>query len=98
MKEMEIKISMLKCPICDNNHNYSVKVEYDEGKNEADGEPQPYYNTFTTKKKVGDKVIEVQVYEIDAFCLKNNIPFRIIVDPPLPPGSQPTKFTVTAAT
>ncbi|MEM0311892.1 MAG: hypothetical protein QW364_00500 [Thermoplasmatales archaeon] len=98
MKEMDIKISMLKCPICDNNHNYNVKVEYEEKRDRSNQESPPYHNTFTTMKKVGDKVIEVQVYEIDAFCLKNNIPFRIIVDPLLPPNSEPIKFTVSGAT
>jgi len=98
MKEMEMKVSMLKCPICDSNHNYSVKIEYEEGVKAPDPESLPYYNTFATKKKVGDKVVEVQVYEIDAFCQKNHIPFRILVDPPLPPQSTPTRFEVSAAT
>ena len=36
--------------------------------------------------------------ELKEFCLKNGIPFRIIVDPVLPAGTWPTKFTVTSAT
>lgn len=89
---------MLKCPICDLNHSYKVKVEYSEDKNAPEDASSLYYNTFKTTKKVVDKIIDVQVYEIDSFCQKNGIPFRIIVDPPLPPGTSPTKFTVTSAT
>ncbi|MGC8645843.1 MAG: hypothetical protein ACP5UO_06290 [Thermoplasmata archaeon] len=98
MKEMEMKVSMLKCPICDSNHDYLVKVEYEEGANKLDPESLPYYNTFITRKKIGGNVVELPVYEIDAFCLKSCIPFRILVDPPLPPGSSPIKFDVSAGT
>ncbi|MGC8561700.1 MAG: hypothetical protein ACP5UZ_01455 [Thermoplasmata archaeon] len=102
MPELEMNVSMLKCPICDLNHSYKVKVEYSEKKEtppDTDTDTDPvYYNTFVTEKKVGDKVVQVNVFEIDAFCLKNGIPFRIIVDPLLPDGSWPTKFTVTSAT
>jgi hypothetical protein len=99
MPELEINVTMLKCPICDSNHNYRVKVEYAENKEDGNKDTDAvYYNTFMTRKKVGDKVLDVQVFEIDAFCQKNGIPFRIIVDPPLPPQTVPVKFTVTAAT
>lgn len=98
MPELDVTVSMLKCPICDSNHNYIVKIEYEEssGKNLEDS--SICYNTFTTKKKVGDDIQEVRVFEIDAFCQKNRIPFRIIVDPSLPPGAVPTKITVNATT
>lgn len=97
MPDLEINVSMLKCPICDLNHSYKVKVEYSDRKDPQEDTSSIYYNTFPTTKKIGDKVIEVQVYEIDAFCQKNGIPFRMIVDPPLPPGTVPTKFSVTSS-
>ncbi|EQB65898.1 MAG: hypothetical protein AMDU3_IPLC00001G0064 [Thermoplasmatales archaeon I-plasma] len=98
MPELEMNVSMLKCPICDLNHSYKVKVEYSEMKGPSSVDAPIYYNTFVTEKKVADKVVQVNVFEIDAFCLKNGIPFRIIVDPVLPAGTWPTKFTVTSAT
>ncbi len=98
MPELEINVSMLKCPICDLNHSYKVKVEYNDRKESPSDTSSIYYNTFQTIKKVADKIIEVQVYEIDAYCQKNGIPFRIIVDPPLPDGMVPTKFTVNSPT
>ncbi len=97
MSELEMKVSMLKCPICDLNHSYTVKVEYEENGKIQEDTSSIYYNTFVTKKKVADKIMDVRVYEIDAFCQKSGIPFRIIVDPLLPQGASPTKFTVTAA-
>jgi hypothetical protein len=97
MTELEFNVSMLKCPICDLNHNYKVKVEYTESKSSPADTSSIYYNTFATTKKNADKIVDVQVFEIDAFCQKNGIPFRIIVDPPLPPGTSPTKFTVTSS-
>lgn len=96
MPDLEMNVSMLKCPICDTNHNYKVEVDYSDEVIPYDEESPPYYNTFKTTKKVGEKIEEVQVFEIDAFCHKNGIPFRIIVDPPLPPNTHPTKFLVTA--
>lgn len=98
MPDLEINVTMLRCPICDLNHSYKVRVEYTDSKTPPEDPASIYYNTFRTTKKLGDKVVEVQVFEIDAFCQKNGIPFRIIVDPPLPDGTTPTKFTVSSAT
>jgi hypothetical protein len=98
MPDLEISLSMLKCPICDLNHSYKVRVEYVDKKDALADTSSLYYNTFPTTKKIGDKVVEIQVYEIDAFCQKNGIPFRVIVDPPLPPGTAPTKFSITSST
>jgi hypothetical protein len=97
MPDLEINVSMLKCPICDLNHSYKVRVEYDEKRDALEDTSSIFYNTFATTKKIGDKIVEVQVYEIDAFCQKNGIPFRMIVDPPLPSGTVPTKFSVTSS-
>ncbi len=98
MPDLEMNVSMLKCPICDLNHNYKVKVEYGEVKDTKSESTSVYYNKFMTTKKIGEKIVEVEVFEIDAFCQKNGIPFRIIVDPILPTGTTPTKFTVSAGT
>jgi len=98
MPDLEMNVSMLKCPICDLNHNYKVKVDYVEEKDSKSDSTLAYYNKFKTTKKLGEKIVEVEVYEIDAFCQKNGIPFRIIVDPILPAGTTPTKFTVNAGT
>ncbi len=98
MPEIEMKLSMLKCPICDLNHSYMVKIEYADKKDQPEDASSIYYNTFPTTKKIADRVVQVQVYEIDAFCQKNGIPFRIIVDPVLPDGTSPTRFSVTSST
>ncbi len=95
MPEIELNVSAVKCPICDFNHNYKIRIEYEEGSGEGESQPK-YYNKFLTKIRDGGKVIDVPVYEIDAFCTRNNIPFRITVEPKIPIDSNPTKFVVTS--
>jgi|GEM_PF-702630 hypothetical protein len=94
MAETEVKINALKCPICDFNHNYVVKIEYLSRGEQVPETLASYYNSFITEESVGGSVIQVPVYEIDAFCLKTKIPFRIIVDPKIPVDSIPVKFSV----
>ncbi len=96
MSEIEVSLNAVKCPLCDFNHNFKVKIEYEDGNNEkAKNAEKKYYNVFITEEKVGDNVIQVPVYEIDGYCPKRKSPFRILVNPRIPVDSIPTNFIVT---
>lgn len=95
MPEVEVKLSAVKCPICDFNHNFVVNIEYVEKNSSPPAEQAFYHNLFITEEKVDDKIIKVPVFEIDGFCTRTNTPFRVIVDPKIPTDSIPTKFTIS---
>lgn len=95
MPEIELAVSAVKCPICDFNHNYKVKIEYEESETNGNDSTPKYYNKFVTQIKQGDKLTDVPVFEIDSFCSRNHQPYRMIVEPKIPATSNPMKFTVT---
>jgi len=96
MGEAEITLNAVKCPLCDFNHNFKVKIEYQENiiNNEKNFEKK-YYNFFIAEEKVGDNIVKIPVYEIDGYCPKKNSPFRILVNPKIPVDSIPVNFIVT---
>lgn len=95
MSEIEIALNAVKCPLCDFNHNFKVKIEYVEGNDEEKNVEKKYYNKFIAEENAGANVIQVPVFEIDAYCPKKNSPFRILVNPKIPVNSIPLSFTIT---
>lgn len=96
MPEIEIVLNAVKCPLCDFNHNFKVKMEYIEGNDEnVKNIEKKYYNKFIAEENDGPNVIKVPVYEIDGYCPKKKSPFRILVSPKIPLNSIPTSFAVT---
>ncbi len=95
MPEIELTLNAVKCPLCDFNHNFKVKIEYMEKSVNSQNQEKKYYNFFIAEEKVGENTVKVPIYEIDGYCPKKNSPFRILVNPRIPVDSIPTNFIVT---
>ena len=96
MNEVELNINSVKCPLCDFNHNYRVKVKYNEKKDSmTEVHQENYYTRMVIEETVGGSIVKVPVFEVDAFCPKKNSPFRILVDPKIPTEAADLEFSVT---